>query len=259
MDKLKMSNQEWCKRFFEKPWKVIISFGVLLLVLLLVLLILCFLFLPLQIVVEPQKLDVSLSPGENITKTISIGAIGMGEVTFHTTEPIKNWVKFSPGRVHVKALRHYINVNFSNIPSDTSPGEYEGAIQIKRNNEVKAEIPVFIKIHKAILQIVDIEAPTKVNKSERFKITAKIKNMGNYDAFKVNVSANSTNRTRLTWAEGESGYEEIPIIHKNETISADWWFKASQIDWSTITITVNNTSKNRTFDTEIIPVEIVPK
>ncbi len=225
-----------------------------------------------QIVVEPQKLGVSLSPGENFTKTFSIGAIGRGvtEVRLVATEPIDKWVNLSNKSIKNKSVKEsiergktsYINVSFENIPPDVTPGEYRGAILIWDNDKVKAEIPVFIKIHKTMVQIVGIKAPLKVNESEYFKITAEIKNIGDSDAFEVNASASSTtNDTRLTLAEEKLKFKDIPIIHKNETVSADWWFKTIKTeanetsDWAIIT--VNLGPKNDSFDTEIIAVEIV--
>lgn len=319
--------------------------------------ILFFIYSP-QIAVEPQKLDLSLSPGENFTKTISIGAIGRGDigVTLVATEPIDKWVnlskylfcwdnvpgkdnetllrvlredfdinraenanisksedgktlnitkgynstqikidekkgkatlKISDGKIHnlkvkkengkrniylyyskiniteVDDRTKYFNVNL-NISQNTTPGEYRGAIQIWDNDKVKAEIPVFIKIHKTMVQIVGIEAPLKVNKSEYFKITAKIKNIGDYDALGVTASVNSTEG--LVWAKWESNTEKIPIIHKNEEISADWWFVANETeaneteanetaDWAIITVNLTTNSDN--CDTEKIPVKIV--
>ena len=223
-----------------------------------------------KIVVEPQKLDVSLSPGENFTKTISIGVIGKGDirVTLNATEPIDGWVYFSNKSIKNKSVKNrsveesierdtsYVDVHFENISQDTTPGEYRGAIQIWDNDTLKAKIPVIIKIRKTMVQIVGIEAPLKVNVSEYFKITAKIKNIGDLDAFEINASANSPELYRI-----KNDIEIIPIIHKKEEVCADWWFKANKTEanqtayWAIIT--VNLKSKNAVRDTEIIPVKIV--
>jgi hypothetical protein len=212
-----------------------------------------------QIVVEPPKLDVSLSPGENFTKTISIGAIGKGgtNVTLKPTESINEYVNLTEKPILVVVNKtSYVNVLFEIISMNTTPGEYRGAIQILDNAKVKAEVPVFIKIHKTMVQIVGIEAPLKVNKSEYYKITAKIKNIGDHDALGVTASVNSTEG--LVWAKWESNTEKIPIIHKNEEISADWWFVANQTTttyWAIITVNLTTNSDN--CDTEKIPVKIV--
>ena len=76
---------------------------------------------------EPQKLDVSLSPGEYFTKTISIGAIGRGdtEVSLNVSEPVDKWVNLSkylfcwdnvPGKdddTLLKVLREDFNINWT--------------------------------------------------------------------------------------------------------------------------------------------------
>lgn len=289
----------------------------------------CFVFVflcfPSQIVVEPQKLDVSLSPGENFTKTISIEAIGKDDVTvtLKTTGPIEKWVNFylfsidakfeddlknnnisenlknifktkrflipenstgkddkwvitrgektyyiikkEDGKLNVYLCRdasvpvevnrtQYLNLNLNILP-DTTPGEYRGAIQISDNAKVKAEIPVFIKIHKTMAQIVEIEAPPKVNVSEHFKITAKIKNTGDYDALGVTASVNLTNAPGLVVVDEE--IEKIAIIPKNEIIYADWWLKVNQTTIGWKTIKVNLRLKNAGNDTEIIDTEII--
>ncbi len=215
-------------------------------------------------VVEPQKLDVSLSPGENFTGNFSIGVIGKGdiEVTLKATEPIDEWVYFSENTVNFskknitvevnRTRTQYVNLRL-NISLNTHPGEYKGAIEITHNRD-KAEVPVFIKIQQAMVQIVEIEAPLKVNTSERFSITAKIKNIGNFDAFDATASVNLDNAPGLELAKWESKTEKIAIIPKNEMVSADWWFKATQTGWNTIRL--NLESKNAGNDTEIIMVEV---
>jgi hypothetical protein len=86
--------------------------------------------------VEPQKLDVSLSPGENFTKTISICANETGYVngTLNAIEPMKKWLKFSnKENVSVAADRtYYVNVEFK-ILENANPGEYKGRIEITHN------------------------------------------------------------------------------------------------------------------------------
>ena len=214
-----------------------------------------------QIVVEPPKLEISLSPGENFTKTISIGAIGKGgtTVTLKPTESINEYVNLTEKSILVVVNKtSYVNVLFEITSMNTTPGEYRGAIQILDNAKPKAKIPVFIEIHKTMVQIVGIEAPSKVNESEHFKITAKIKNIGDYDAFGVNASVNLTNATGLEVVTGKSKSEVIPILHKNETVNADWWLKVNQTTttyWAIITVNLTTNSDN--CDTEIIPVKIV--
>jgi hypothetical protein len=109
--------------------------------------------LTLQIVVEPRKLDVSISPGDSVVKTISIGAIGRGDrVTLNATGPIAEWVNFSKNNVNFRNnitvevdKTQYINVNLS-IPSNTTPGEYRGAIEITPHKHGKVRIPILVKI-----------------------------------------------------------------------------------------------------------------
>ena len=107
------------------------------------------------------------------------------------------------------------------------------------------------------VQIVGIKAPLKVNESEYFNITAKIKNMGDYDA--LDVRATAVNLTEgLELAKWESDTETIDIIPKNEIVSADWWFEAKQQtkpSWEPINVTL--TSKNAGNDTEIIAVKVI--
>lgn len=216
-----------------------------------------------QIAFAPQKLDVSLSPGENFTKTISIRAIGIGtiNVTLNANEPIDKWVHFSNKGKKSESVEvpievgktSYVNVKLD-IPQNTTPGEYKCAIEITHNS-AKAEIPVLIKIQQTLVQIVGIEAPLKVNKSEHFNITAKIKNVGNFDALGVTASINLTSGQGLELAEGELESEKIGIIPKNEIVSAIWWFKANQTAWKSIK--VNLESKNAGKDTEMIIVKII--
>jgi hypothetical protein len=86
--------------------------------------------------VEPQKLDVSLSPGKNFNKTISIKAYETGYVnlTRNAIKPMYDWVNFSNnGNVSVEADRtDYVNVEFK-IPENATPGEYKGTIEITHN------------------------------------------------------------------------------------------------------------------------------
>jgi len=105
------------------------------------------------IVVEPQKLGVSISPGNSTMKTILIEAIGIGdrEVTLGANGPIARWIKFSENNEKFKNSitvevdkTQYVNVNLS-IPANTTPGDYRAAIEITHNYG-KAEIPVLVKI-----------------------------------------------------------------------------------------------------------------
>jgi|LGVF01.1.fsa_nt_gb hypothetical protein len=92
-----------------------------------------------KIVVEPQKLDVSLSPGENFTKTISISVKKQGDVniTLYANKPMYDWVNFSNNEnVRVEADRtDYVNVEFE-IPENATPGEYKGTIEITHNQSL---------------------------------------------------------------------------------------------------------------------------
>ncbi len=116
----------------------------------------CFVLLfysPPVIVVEPQKLDVSISPGNSTVKTISIGVIGIGDrgLTLSAVGPIVSWVKFSKNNENFKNnitveidKTQYINVNLS-LQSNITPGDYRGAIEISHKRG-KTEIPVLVKI-----------------------------------------------------------------------------------------------------------------
>ncbi len=117
--------------------------------------ILLFLSTPPTVVVEPQKLDVSLSPGNSTVKTISIEAIGTGmgerEVRLSAAGPIVSWLKFSKNNEDFEDSitvdvdkTPYIIVNLS-LQSNITPGDYRGAIEVYHSGG-RVEIPVFVKI-----------------------------------------------------------------------------------------------------------------
>jgi uncharacterized membrane protein len=99
-----------------------------------------------KIEVELQKLDVSLSPGENYTKTISITVNEAGNVALNAIGPIKDWVPSINRSFHVEENeKHYINVEFVNL-SNATLGEYKGRIEITHNGSVEAKIPILLTI-----------------------------------------------------------------------------------------------------------------
>jgi hypothetical protein len=98
--------------------------------------------------VEPQKLDVSLSQGENFTKTISISVKKQGDVniTLYANKLMYDWVPSINRSFHVEANEtYYINVEFVNL-SNATFGEYEGRIEITHNGSVEKKIPIILTI-----------------------------------------------------------------------------------------------------------------
>ncbi len=139
----------WKEQKRERKRPLCISIIIIIIVIVPVLILL---FHP-AIVVEPQKLDVSISPGNSTVKTISIGVIGIGDrgVTLSAVGPIVSWVKFSKNNENFKNnitveidKTQYINVNLS-LQSNITPGDYRGAIEISHKRG-KTEIPVLVKI-----------------------------------------------------------------------------------------------------------------
>ncbi len=140
----------WKEQKRERKRPLCISIIIIIIIVIVPVLIL--LFHP-AIVVEPQKLDVSISPGNSTVKTISIGVIGIGDrgVTLSAVGPIVSWVKFSKNNENFKNnitveidKTQYINVNLS-LQSNITPGDYRGAIEISHKRG-KTEIPVLVKI-----------------------------------------------------------------------------------------------------------------
>jgi hypothetical protein len=101
-----------------------------------------------KIVVEPQKLDVSLSPGEKYTKTISISVQEQGDVniTLYANKLMYDWVPSIKKNFQVEANEtYYINVEFVNL-SNATFGKYEGRIEITHNGSVEKKIPIILTI-----------------------------------------------------------------------------------------------------------------